>query len=291
MPKVSAVVPTYNNQATIQQCLTSLRFNGVDEVIVVDGGSRDDTLTLVSRFDGINIVGRNVRPIAKAREIGWRAANNEFILFLDADAHIQQNNSVEQLLSHFTKQIAGVCCRVTCANPNKLLPRLRDIDFRLSYPGEFKRLGKIPCASETVLCGLFRRKVLEDVEGFTPTLSYAEDLLLLWKLNAAGYTVLTVYDPPALHYHRENLRAVCLQFYHYGEGHRMLAKVTNAKFYSRQAPPKLARTIVRSLEEIHQGRSADLLAYPFYKAIAEISFLTGFVAESAQSSVPSERGI
>lgn len=287
MPKVSAVVPTYNNQATIQQCLTSLKFNGVDEVIIVDGGSRDDTLTLVAQFDGINIVGRNVRPLAKAREIGWRAANNEFILFLDADAHIQPNDSVERLLSHFTTQIAGVCCRVTCANPNKLLPRLRDIDFRLSYPEEFKRLGKIPCASETALCGLFRREALENVDGFTPTLSYAEDLLLLRKLNAAGYTVITVYDPPVSHYHRENLHAVCLQFYHYGEGYRMLARVTDRRFYSHRAHPKLVRTIPRSLQEIHQGRSADLLVYPFYKALAEVSFLTGFLVESTKSSASS----
>ena len=42
--RLAAVVPTWNEEAHIEQALESLRRGGVDEVVVVDGGSTDGTV-------------------------------------------------------------------------------------------------------------------------------------------------------------------------------------------------------------------------------------------------------
>src|SRR5208283_1725506 len=183
MIKVTAVVPTFNNEDTIRQCLTSLESNKIDEIIVADGGSRDNTLERVSKFNGvrINVAGRGLRPAARAREVGWRAASNDFILFQDADAYIE-NDAVEHLLLHLTEHsiLGAVSCRVSCANTDTLLPNLRDIDFQFAYPEDFKHRGTIDCVSNPLVCGLFRRDALKRVNGFDTSFVYAEDLFLLY---------------------------------------------------------------------------------------------------------------
>ncbi len=277
MINVSAIVPTYNNQRTIQECLGCLNSNKVQEIIVVDGGSDDRTLDLVSGFPRVRTILRT-RPLGKAREVGCREANTEFVLFMDADAYLQRD-ALELLLQHISApEIAGVSCRITCANPERLLPRLRDIDFQLAYPVDFERKGITECVINPVVCGLFRREALMAIHGFDCTHDtnfwFAEDLYLLHKLRTKGYRILTVYNPPAFHYHRENLRDVYAQFYHHGFGRRMLMNETDSSFYRNKNTTEFVRRLTAT-----RPMWRDLLVYPFYRITTEAAFLMGYVVE------------
>jgi GT2 family glycosyltransferase len=270
MVEVSAIVSTYNNEWTIEKCLSCLISNRIQEIVVVDGGSKDKTLELVSRHSEIRII-RGIRGIGKAREMGWRASRGKYVLFLDADAYVQHDHAFEQLQRHFSlPKIAGVTCRVACANPNKLLARLRDFDFRLTYPEEFKQSGIMDCVCAPTLCGLFRREALEDVNGFDMRYFYGEDLQLLYELQSKGYRVLTVYDPAVFHYHRESLRDLCVEFYHHGLGCRMLVKEKG--FYRHKNLRRLIRPVLKNASALGK----DFFSYPFYRALIEASFLLGY---------------
>lgn len=268
-------MPTYNSERTIQECLASLETNKVKEIIVVDGGSTDRTCEFVSRFARTRTIHR-ARSATKAREVGWREATAEFVLFIDSDAYLQHPDALELLSKHFSSlQIAGVSCRVACANPEKLLPRLRGIDFQLSYPTDFARKGIMECIANPILCGLFRQEALKAIHGFDSTYDtnrwYAEDLYLLHKLRSKGYRIITVYHPPAFHYHRERLRDVCAQFYHHGQGRRMVMKETDSKFYRKKNINELFKRLATA-----QMKPRDFLIYPSYRAIMEAAFLMGY---------------
>jgi glycosyltransferase involved in cell wall biosynthesis len=271
---VSAVVPSHNNERTIQKCLGCLKSNKVREVIVVDGGSKDRTLDVVSRFSGVRTI-LQTRPLGKAREVGWREADSEFVLFIDADAYLRRVDALGLLLEHFSRpEIAGVSCRVACANPERLLPRLRHIDFQLEYPVGFERKEVTECVADPFLCGLFRREALRAIHGFGSTFEYAEDLYFLHKLRAKGYRILTTYNPPVFHYHRENLRDLYAQFYHHGFGRRMLMEEMDASFYRN----KNTIEFVKRITAVHP-MWRDRLAYPFYRVTTEVAFLMGYVLE------------
>lgn len=84
--RVSAVIPAYNEAATLPETLVALRRAGcVDEVIVVDDGSTDGTADAARPYaDRVLVHGEN-RGKGAALETGWRAAHGEILLFLDGD--------------------------------------------------------------------------------------------------------------------------------------------------------------------------------------------------------------
>jgi glycosyltransferase involved in cell wall biosynthesis len=82
---VSVVMPTLNEAAQVSAAVAALRW--ADEVIVVDGGSTDDTATL-ARAAGARVLVLEHDTIAAQRNAGIAAARNHWILALDADERV-----------------------------------------------------------------------------------------------------------------------------------------------------------------------------------------------------------
>jgi glycosyltransferase involved in cell wall biosynthesis len=84
---VSVVMPTLNESRGLVQTLADLDW--ADEVIVVDGGSTDDTAAIASRAGARVLVVPNV-TIASQRNAGIAAARHAWILALDADERVTE---------------------------------------------------------------------------------------------------------------------------------------------------------------------------------------------------------
>jgi len=90
LPLVSLVMPTMNSERFIRETLHSLigQVYTNFELIVVDGGSTDDTLNIIERYSEGDIRVIELAPglgIAKALNVGIEAAQGEFIARMDAD--------------------------------------------------------------------------------------------------------------------------------------------------------------------------------------------------------------
>jgi len=92
---ISAVVLTKNEERNIERCLRSLDF--VDEVVIVDDFSKDNTLNQISKIKKQNdkskfkIFQRNLNSdFAAQRNFGMQKASGEWILFLDADEEVSK---------------------------------------------------------------------------------------------------------------------------------------------------------------------------------------------------------
>ncbi|MEA3356128.1 MAG: glycosyltransferase family 2 protein [Candidatus Bipolaricaulota bacterium] len=83
---VSVVIPAFNEEEEIRECLESLRQRSFPyfEVIVVDNGSKDATASIARTF-GIHVIEERECGIARARQTGFEAAHGKVIASTDAD--------------------------------------------------------------------------------------------------------------------------------------------------------------------------------------------------------------
>ena len=83
--RVSGVVTTLNNAATLDDCLASLSF--CDELVVLDSGSHDATVQIAGRH-GARIAAQPFAGYGPQKQAAIDLASGEWILLLDADEHL-----------------------------------------------------------------------------------------------------------------------------------------------------------------------------------------------------------
>lgn len=85
--RVAVVIPNYNYGEYIEDAINSAKNQTIppDEIIVIDDGSTDDSLKILSKLDGIKLILQKNQGVAAARNNGIRAASAQFIQLLDAD--------------------------------------------------------------------------------------------------------------------------------------------------------------------------------------------------------------
>ena len=85
----SFIIPTYNSSKYIGQCLNSIcsvdYIDNLFEIIVVDGGSTDDTLDIVSAYKKVKLVHSSNVSISNSRNIGVAESVGENLVFIDSD--------------------------------------------------------------------------------------------------------------------------------------------------------------------------------------------------------------
>lgn len=84
---ITVVTPTLNEAAQIHDAVAALAW--ADEVIVVDGGSKDGTAEL-ARAAGATVIKVTGRTIGAQRNVGIAAARNAWVLALDADERVPE---------------------------------------------------------------------------------------------------------------------------------------------------------------------------------------------------------
>lgn len=101
-PTVSIIIPVYNVEAYLTECLHSVvtqTFQDM-EIILIDDGSTDQSSEIMKTFaekdNRITIITRSNGGVSAARNTGLHAASGEYILFVDSDDSIMPN-SVETL--------------------------------------------------------------------------------------------------------------------------------------------------------------------------------------------------
>ena len=87
-PALSVIIPAFNAEGTISECLRSICSVSCDgiEVIVVDDGSSDGTFeTCLSFGSAARVVQQENAGVSSARNHGIRLAKGDYIMFVDAD--------------------------------------------------------------------------------------------------------------------------------------------------------------------------------------------------------------
>ncbi|MFA6338660.1 MAG: glycosyltransferase family A protein [Candidatus Paceibacterota bacterium] len=92
--KISLVIPAYNEEKYIGECLDCAIRNSkgkINEIIVVDNASTDKTSEIAISKQGIRVIKEERKGNAWARERGFREASGDIIAFIDADTLMTEN--------------------------------------------------------------------------------------------------------------------------------------------------------------------------------------------------------
>lgn len=100
---VSIIIPVYNTEAYLGYCLNSVvsQTYRQTEVILVNDGSTDDSLTICHNYanidNRISIISIENSGVSNARNVGLEAAKGEFVQFVDSD-DVMRTDMVERFV-------------------------------------------------------------------------------------------------------------------------------------------------------------------------------------------------
>ncbi|MBI6042301.1 glycosyltransferase [Clostridium perfringens] len=99
--KLSIIVPVYNVEKYINECIKSLLELTIDnfEIIVVDDGSKDKSISIVKSFNDnrIKIIYKKNGGLSSARNAGLKEAIGEYVAFVDSDDYIGIKDSYRKM--------------------------------------------------------------------------------------------------------------------------------------------------------------------------------------------------
>jgi len=100
---LSIIVPVYNVEDYIEECITSLLEIPIrnKEIIVVNDGSTDSSIDRVLKIDSeyIKVINQENAGLSAARNTGIKNANGDYILFIDSDDFIVSSKKIEIMLN------------------------------------------------------------------------------------------------------------------------------------------------------------------------------------------------
>lgn len=103
--KISIIIPVYNTEKYLSNCLDSLLNQTIDEIeiLAIDDGSEDDSLSILKEYadkdDRIKIFSKKHNGAGSARNIGLDYSNAEYINFVDSDDWLD-NNCLEEAYNY-----------------------------------------------------------------------------------------------------------------------------------------------------------------------------------------------
>ena len=168
-PLVSVIVPMYNAAPFIGDTLESIIASTYRpiEVIIVDDGSTDESLSLAQSFaqlhPEVQVLTQANAGVSAARNHAIRAAQGEYILPVDADDKIS-NTYIEHAVAAMNEQVRVVGCRAQFFGAQQGEWKLADYS-----PERLARMNMIHISS------LFRRADWKRVGGFCEEEIYRED--------------------------------------------------------------------------------------------------------------------
>lgn len=189
-PKVSVVIPTYNNAALIHETLDGVRRQTCQdfEIIVVDDGSTDATEQAVRGYDArIHYVNQANQGPAAARNHGVALARGEFIAFLDHD-DVWNARHLEALLAEFVRHPSAAMVFDDAEGFGEGMapgPSHVDRDVARSLVGRavpIRRVWRCWVASMSVV--LIKKSVFNELGGLDPKIWGLDDLHLYLRLAA-----------------------------------------------------------------------------------------------------------
>ena len=227
-PSVAVIIPARNAVDGLRTALPAIlaqEYAGRIEVFVADGSDNNETVELVrQQYPSIHLVPNPRRTISEGINRAMRVSTSEVIVRCDAYAVLPPGyirHAVKTLIRTGAANVGGRQCTTGGSFVTRATAIAQSIP--LGVGDAHYRLGGSDGPTDTVYLGVFRRKTLEAVGRFDPTLLRNEDYALNWQIRRTGGVIW--YDSALVvnYYPRDSIRALSRQYFDYGRWKSVVA--------------------------------------------------------------------
>ena len=211
MRTVSIVIPNYNGKHFLEDCLTAVFAQDIQdqEVIVVDNGSTDGSLEYLNTYPGVRTIAMDKNyGFCGAVNAGIKAAKSDYVILLNNDTEVDKNFAKELLTAiQADEKIFSCSSKMVQFQDRTLMDDAGDYYCALGWAFGRGKGGSVENYTEPVdvfaACAgaaIYRKKMLESLGYFDEHhFAYLEDIDLGYRGRIQGYR--NVYAPKAIVYH------------------------------------------------------------------------------------------
>lgn len=138
MPEISIVIPVYNAEMYISECLESILHQSYQnfEIILINDGSKDASAQIckqyVQKSDRIKLIEQDNRGVSAARNVGKKQATGKYVLFVDADDALHPDMLKTMYFEASQKELDVTICSIKKVTARDLSDEQIDVsDFRM----------------------------------------------------------------------------------------------------------------------------------------------------------------
>ena len=214
MIKVSVIVPVYNGEKFIEECIKNVLNQTLEEfeLIIINDGSTDNTLDICKRNSEIDkkirIINQENEGVSSARNKGIEQSNGEYICFVDCDDKIEEN---------YLEELYNTCednnVKISCCTIESIDNKGNIISSRFMEDGYYKKIDALdelfkfrglnwgPCGK------LFHKSLIKGNLKF-PNLHVYEDLSFVYKAIYSSEGIYFTNKCKYYYIHRQNVGAM-----------------------------------------------------------------------------------
>jgi len=250
--RVSVIIPCRNEAGRIEALLEAVRVQDVpiEEIIVADDGSTDDSAEVVSAYQQRHLnfrlrwLSMSSRGIPAAMNQAIRLAVGDVIVRLDGHS-LPPPDYVRRSVATLGKTGAGVVGGVWTIVPGEANRVAEAIACAVAHPvgaGDAayrtaRKVGRGPTEVDTVPFGCFRKTTWEGLGGFNERLLANQDYEFNYRVRASGSTVVLDSDIRCTYFARSTLAGLARQYFRYGWWKAQMLKYHPRSLRGRQVLP------------------------------------------------------
>lgn len=200
-PKISIIVPAFNEGKTIKNCVESLHVLDYPnfEIIVIDDGSSDKTFEIAKKCDYAKVYRQENQGKPIALNNGISHSSGEIILTVDADTELDKN-ALRTIARRFVvnNKLGAVAGNVKVKKEPTILNTIQSAEYSTGI--NLIRKGQSVLGSVMIVPGPIaglRKETIEKV-GFFSDDTFAEDFDITVKILKEGYEI--EYEEASLAY-------------------------------------------------------------------------------------------
>ena len=238
MPKISIIIPIYNEEKYIKECIFSIMQCDYDiaqmEILLVDGMSEDGTREIIrqlqQKYACIALIDNPQKIAPVAMNLGIKEAKGEYLFIVSAHASYTKSyftKLVEQIQRLDADCVGGVL-KTDVKNHSVKADAIKEV---LSHPlgvgnASFRTGSTQIREVDTVAFGCYNKKTFELYGYFDETLVRNQDIELNKRIVNGGGKIYLIPDVQCTYYARENFRDLAKNQYQNGFWNMLTAYYT-----------------------------------------------------------------
>ncbi|MEK6935540.1 MAG: glycosyltransferase [Nanoarchaeota archaeon] len=194
LPKVSVIIPAYNEENTIEKTIKSILASDYPkeklEVIIIDDGSKDNTFKTARKYESsfVRVYSQKNQGKGAALNFGLKKCHGEIFFSMDADTRVD-SNSLKSMVRYFKdEKIMSVTPSMLIETPKNILQRIQYTEYIL---GLFLRKTFAFLNAIHITPGAFsayRMSFIKEYGGYDVG-NVTEDLELALRIQFNGYRI------------------------------------------------------------------------------------------------------